>query len=210
LKIGVHPMKQAKVSEKRFYKQLEAIGNGFAWNEHLETYDPGYYKWTQWLFIQMWKHGMAYRKKQAVNWCPSCKTVLADEQVEGGKCERCGTVVVRKELEQWFFRITKYADRLLKNLDTLDWSEKIKIAQRNWIGKSEGALITFKLRGIPGQKDDKHAVQVFTTRPDTLFGATFVAISAEMAKKWLDVGWQTSEAVKKYIEGGNFFSTVST
>ncbi len=200
LKIGAHPMDQAETSEKRFYAQLQSIGNGFAWNEHVETYDQEYYRWTQWIFTQMWKHGLAYRKKQSVNWCPKDLTVLSDEQVEGGKCERCGTEVIKKELEQWFFRITQYADRLLKNLDTLDWSEKVKIAQRNWIGKSEGALITFKLRKIPGQSDDKHSVQVFTTRPDTLFGATFLVVSPELAQTWMNVGWQVPAEVKKYVD----------
>ena len=116
LKIGVHPKKQAKISEKKFYRQLESIGNGFAWGEKLETYNPDYYKWTQWLFIQMFKNGLAYRKKQAVNWCPNCKTVLADEQVIAGKCERCSGMIQKKELEQWFFKITAYAEKLLKNL----------------------------------------------------------------------------------------------
>lgn len=199
LKIGTHPMKQAKVSEKRFYEQLQKIGNGFAWNEHLETYDPEYYRWTQWVFVQMWKRGLAYRKRQAVNWCPSCKTVLADEQVVNGECERCGSTVVKKELEQWFFRITKYAERLLQNLEKLDWSEKVKIAQRNWIGKSEGAEIVFTLRGITGQDDDRHSVTVFTTRPDTLFGATFLVISPELAQEWMNVGWQASDAVYTYV-----------
>ncbi|HUX35733.1 MAG TPA: alpha/beta fold hydrolase [Candidatus Paceibacterota bacterium] len=146
LKIGAHPMKQAKVSEKRFYKQLASLGNGFSWNENLETYDPAYYKWTQWIFTQLFKKGLAYRKKQSVNWCPSCKTVLADEQVIAGKCERCSTVVIKKELEQWFFKITDYAERLLNNIEGLDWSEKVKIAQRNWIGKSEGAEIDFEVK----------------------------------------------------------------
>ena len=159
IKVGKHPAEQAKISEKNFYRQLQMLGNGFAWNERLETYDPEYYKWTQWIFIQMFKRGLAYRKKAAVNWCPSCKTVLADEQViqkkqearikNQGKtvsvCERCETEVVKKELEQWFLRITNYADRLLKNLEKIDWSERIKIAQRNWIGKSEGAKIEFPL-----------------------------------------------------------------
>jgi len=171
LKIGVHPAKQAKISEKRFYKQLEAIGNGFAWKEKLETYAQDYYKWTQWIFVQMFKKGLAYRKKQAVNWCPSCMTVLADEQViqksqiqnykfqtnskpqiSNSKqkiirniCERCETPVVKKELEQWFFGITNYAERLLKNIEKLDWSERVKIAQREWIGKSEGAEIDFPI-----------------------------------------------------------------
>jgi leucyl-tRNA synthetase len=173
LKIGTHPAKQAKISEKNFYRQLQSIGNGFAWNERLETYDPEYYKWTQWIFIQLWKRGLAYRKKQSVNWCPSCKTVLADEQVINGACERCGTKVVKKELEQWFFRITKYAEKLLKNLDKIDWSERVKIAQRNWIGRSEGALIEFKIQ------NSKLKIKVFTTRPDTIYGATYLVLAPE-------------------------------
>lgn len=173
LKIGTHPMKQAQISQKHFYEQLGSIGNGFAWNERIETYDPRYYRWTQWFFVQMWKHGLAYRKKQEVNWCPSCMTVLADEQVEGGKCERCGTEVVRKELEQWFFRITRYAEKLLQNLDTIDWTGKIKTAQRNWIGKSEGAKIEFPI------SDSRSSIEVFTTRPDTLFGVTYLVLAPE-------------------------------
>ena len=200
IKIGKHPMDQAKVSQKNFYRQLQMIGNGYAWDEHLETYDPAYYKWTQWIFIRMFKAGLAYRKKSAVNWCPSCKTVLADEQVINGKCERCSSEVVKRDLEQWFFRITKYAGRLLKNIDKIDWSEKVKIAQRNWIGQSEGAAIKFPLIGIPGQPDKKHFLEVFTTRPDTLYGATFMVISPELAKSWIDTGWQTSDEVKKYIK----------
>ena len=166
LKIGAHPAKQAKVSEKRFYKQLASLGNGFSWDEKLETYDPAYYKWTQWIFTQLFKRGLAYRKKQPVNWCPSCKTVLADEQVLQksqilssksetnpksqkitiGVCERCDTKVIKKDLEQWFFKITDYAEKLLKNIGGLDWSEKVKIAQRNWLGKSEGAEIDFEVK----------------------------------------------------------------
>ena len=145
LKIGKHPARLAKITEKNFYRQLSEIGNGFAWEERLETYDPEYYKWTQWIFTQLFKHGLAYRKKAAVNWCPSCKTVLADEQVIAGKCERCSAVVEKRELEQWFFKITDYAERLLQNIEKIDWDEKVKIAQKNWIGKSEGALIRFPL-----------------------------------------------------------------
>jgi leucyl-tRNA synthetase len=197
IKVGTHPVKQAQISEKRFYKQLQKIGNGFAWNNRLETYNPDYYRWTQWVFIQLWKKGLAYRKKQTVNWCPSCKTVLADEQVEGGKCERCSSEVEQRDLEQWFFRITKYSDRLLKNLDKMDWSEKIKIAQRNWIGKSEGASIKFQ---IPNSNFEIGEVEVFTTRPDTLFGVTFLVISPELAKNWMKLGWSAGEKVKKYIE----------
>ncbi len=173
IKIGKHPADQAKISEKNFYHQLQMIGNGFAWNERLETYDPEYYKWTQWIFVQMFKKGLAYRKKQAVNWCPSCKTVLADEQVIAGECERCGSLVVKRELEQWFFKITDYAGKLNGNLDKIDWSEKVKIAQRNWIGKSEGASIKFPIVG------SKKNIEVFTTRPDTLFGATYVVLAPE-------------------------------
>ncbi|MDP3778813.1 MAG: leucine--tRNA ligase [bacterium] len=184
LKIGEHPMKLAKRTEKNFYRQLGVMGNGFAWEERLETYSPEYYRWTQWVFVQMFTHGLAYRKKSAVNWCPSCKTVLADEQVIGGNCERCGSVVIKRELEQWFFRITKYADRLLSNLEKIDWSDNVKIAQKNWIGKSEGALIKFKVKSLTfkaGTKNSKQSfdIEVFTTRPDTLFGATYLVIAPE-------------------------------
>jgi leucyl-tRNA synthetase len=173
LKIGKHPKEQAKVSQANFYRQLKATGNAFDWSRTLETYDPKYYKWTQWIFIELFKAGLAYKKNAEVNFCPSCKTVLADEQVIDGKCERCGTEVVKKALEQWFFRITKYADRLLKNIETLDWSEKVKIAQRQWIGKKEGITITYKVKNVG------HSIDVFTTRPDTNFGATFIAIAPE-------------------------------
>ena len=195
LSIGKHPADQAKISEKRFYKQLEMIGNGFAWQEKLETYDPEYYKWTQWIFVQMFKRGLAYRKIASVNWCPSCLTVLADEQVLAGECERCAARVIKKELEQWFFKITAYAERLLKNLDKIDWSEKIKVAQRNWIGKSEGALISFKL------KDTSYKIEVFTTRSDTLYGATYMVLAPEHGLinqlKSQIVNWLE---VKDYIE----------
>ena len=202
LKIGAHPMKQAEVSEKRFYKQLEMIGNGFAWEEKLETYDPDYYKWTQWIFTQLFKHGLAYRKKAPVNWCPSCKTVLADEQVITGKCERCSHAVIKKELEQWFFKITKYADKLLKNLENLpdrqagiDWSERVKIAQRNWIGRSEGAEIQFPIL------NSQFSIKVFTTRPDTLFGATYMVLAPEHELiKSLESKIENLEEVRKYVE----------
>jgi len=173
LKIGAHPMEQSKVSEENFYRQLKMIGNGFAWNEKLETYNPDYYKWTQWIFIQMYKQGLAERKTASLNWCPSCKTVLADEQVINGKCERCDNEVTKKDLEQWFFKITDYADRLLDNLEGLDWSNNVKIAQKNWIGRSEGAMLSFP---IQGEKDE---IEVFTTRPDTLYGATYMVLAPE-------------------------------
>jgi leucyl-tRNA synthetase len=182
IKAGKHPVEQAKISEKNFYRQLRSIGNGFDWTRTVETYKPEYYKWTQWLFIQLFKAGLAYRKKAPVNFCPSCKTVLADEQavskskgkeefLEEKVCERCDTPVEKKDLEQWFFRITRYSDRLLNGLSQIDWTEKVKIAQRNWIGKSEGALVKFS--------NSKQDIEVFTTRPDTLFGATFLVLSPE-------------------------------
>jgi leucyl-tRNA synthetase len=195
IKIGKHPVDQAKVSEKNFYRQLEMIGNGFAWKERLETYDPEYYKWTQWIFTQMFRHGLAYRKKQAVNWCPSCKTVLADEQVIAGECERCCSTIVKKELEQWFLRITAYAGKLLKNLDKIDWSEKVKTAQRNWIGKSEGASLKFPI------SNSQFSIEAFTTRPDTLFGATYIVLAPEhpLIEK-LKVQISNLGEVEKYIK----------
>jgi leucyl-tRNA synthetase len=175
IKIGKHPAVQAKISEKNFYRQLHAIGNGFAWKNHLETYDPDYYKWTQWIFVQMFKAGLAYRKKSAVNFCPSCKTVLADEQVIEGACERCKTLVEKKELEQWFFRITKYAEKLLQNTfkESFKWSEKVKIGQRNWIGKSEGAMLRFKV------KDLDLYFEMFDSVPQTYMAQTFTVIAPE-------------------------------
>lgn len=167
IKVGRHPKKQAKISEKNFYRQLKATGNGYDWSRTVETYDPKYYKWTQWLFIQLFKAGLAYRKKAPVNFCPSCKTVLADEQVIDEKCERCSSIVEKKELEQWFFKITKYADRLLDGLSQIDWAEKIKIAQKQWIGRSEGMIINFG------------GIEVFTTRPETADGATFLVLSPQ-------------------------------
>lgn len=177
LEVGRHPTKQAKISEKNFYRQLRATGNAYDWTRKLQTYDPNYYKWTQWIFIQLFKKGLAYRKKAPVNFCPQDKTVLADEQVVNGRCERCGTVVEKRELEQWFFKITAYADRLLENLEKLDWSERVKIAQKQWIGRSEGASIKFAVEGAKLAGDNY--IKVFTTRPDTLFGATFMVVAPE-------------------------------
>lgn len=173
LKVGRHPKEQAAHAEQNFYRQLRSIGNSFDWQHHVETYNPDYYKWTQWIFVQLFKAGLAYRKTALVNWCPQDKTVLSDEQVIAGECERCGARVERRELEQWFFKITDYAQRLLDGVEKIDWPEKIKIAQRNWIGKSQGAEIEFKLEGLDG------SISVFTTRPDTLYGATFLVIAPE-------------------------------
>ena len=186
IKAKKHPATLAKVTQERFYKQLHATGNAYDWTKALETYDPDYYKWTQWLFVQMFKAGLSYRAKAAVNWCPSCKTVLADEQVIAARCERCGHEVVTKKLEQWFFRLatgvrpngTPYPEALLDNLEGINWSEKVKIAQRNWIGKSEGMEIRFKIEGSGA------FIPVFTTRPDTLHGATFLVLSPD--SEWVE------------------------
>ncbi len=191
LKIGRHPKEHAVITEKNFYAQLHKIGAMFDWTKTVETYAPNYYKWTQWVFIQMFKAGLAYRGKANVNWCPTCKTVLSDEQVVDGKCERTGDLVEKREMEQWFFKITDYADRLLNNLEHLDWSEKILTTQKNWIGKKEGAKIKF------GE------IEVFTTRPDTIFGATFLVLSPEhpIAKK-LSINIGGDETVKDGADTG--------
>jgi leucyl-tRNA synthetase len=175
IKVGVHPAELIPRNIATFTRQLTRIGGMFAWDHVLSTTDPAYYKWTQWIFLQLLKAGKAYKKKAAVNWCPSCKTVLANEQVIDGHCERCGTAVEQRFLEQWFFRITDYAGRLLENLDDrskMDWSETTTTAQRNWIGRSEGAELGFALEG-------GEAIRVFTTRPDTVFGATFMVLAPE-------------------------------
>ena len=176
MKIGEHIDEVSKRTEKNFYRQLGSIGNMFDWSRTVETYKPEYYRWTQWIFLQMFKKGLAYQKKAKVNWCPSCKTVLSDEQVIQGQCERCDSFVDKRELKQWFFRITKYADRLLKNLDWIDWPEDVKTNQRNWIGRSEGANIKFK---VEYTGEEKSELEVFTTRPDTLFGATYMVLAPE-------------------------------
>jgi leucyl-tRNA synthetase len=180
IKVGTHPATLIPQNIANFRRQLEQIGGMFDWRHVLSTTDPEYYKWTQWIFVQLFKAGKAYKKKAAVNWCPFDKTVLANEQVEGGRCERCGTVVETRFLEQWFFRITEYADRLLQNLETLDWSDTTRTAQRNWLGRSEGAEIRFEVAESPSLRSGQPtSITVFTTRPDTLFGATFMVLAPE-------------------------------
>jgi leucyl-tRNA synthetase len=153
--------------------QLKEIGATYDWDYELVTSDPAYYRWTQWCFLQLYKRGLAYRSEAPVNWCPSCNTVLANEQVIDGECERCQTTVVRKRLTQWFFKITDYAERLLDDLDKVDWPEKTKTMQRNWIGRSTGGEVTFSFA------DTGREFTVFTTRADTLFGCTYVVMSPE-------------------------------
>ncbi|MEP6904872.1 MAG: leucine--tRNA ligase, partial [Gemmatimonadales bacterium] len=175
LKVGTHPATLIPANIANFQRQVQRAGIMVDWSHVLSTTDPDYYKWTQWVFLQLLKKGLAYKKRSAVNWCPSCKTVLANEQVIGGRCERCDTPVEQRLLEQWFFRISDYAGRLLDNLDHLDWSESTKTAQRNWIGRSEGAEIVFSVP-FPGGAEE---VPVFTTRADTVFGATYLVIAPE-------------------------------
>ncbi|HIP91932.1 MAG TPA: leucine--tRNA ligase, partial [Thermotoga sp.] len=170
----IHPEIWTKKNIETIRNQIKRIGISYDWNREFATCDEDYYKWTQWIFLKLYEKGLAYKKKAAVNWCPKCKTVLANEQVKDGKCERCGTSVTIKHLEQWFFKITDYAERLLKDLDKLKgWPEHVKTMQRNWIGKSEGAEVMFPVEGT----DIK--IKIFTTRPDTLWGVTFMALAPE-------------------------------
>ncbi len=170
---GIHPRILTARNVERFREQqLKRIGNRFDWSHEVQTTDPHYYRWTQWIFVQLFKHGLAERKTAPVNWCPKDKTVLADEQVINGRCERCGTLVERRWLAQWFLKLTNYAQRLLDDLDQLDWSERVKAIQRNWIGRSEGLEFLMEIDGLPDVR-----VQVYTTRPDTIFGMTFVALA---------------------------------
>ncbi len=173
IKTGIHPQDSTLKNIETMETQLKAIGATFDWDFEIKTCMPDYYRWTQWCFLQLYKKGLAYRKAAPVNWCPSCNTVLANEQVQEGVCERCGTAVTRKHLTQWFFKITAYAEQLLQDLDKLDWPEKTKLMQKNWIGKSVGGEITFTLDGTD------ETFTVFTTRADTLFGCTYVVISPE-------------------------------
>ena len=173
IKTGIHPQDSTLRNIATMENQLKAIGAMYDWDYEVITCVPEYYKWTQWLFLQMYKHGLAYRNEAPVNWCPSCNTVLANEQVVQGECERCGSVVERKNLTQWFFKITDYAEELLRDLDKLDWPEKTKLMQKNWIGKSYGGEIEFAV------KDSDVTFRVFTTRADTAFGVTYVVLAPE-------------------------------
>ena len=191
IKNHIHPAIITAQNIKNFTRQLKMLGYGFDWDRVVDTTDPSYYKWTQWIFLQMFKHDLAYKTTMPVNWCTSCKCVLANEEVVEGVCERCGAPVIRKEKSQWMLRITKYADRLIDDLDEVDYIERVKTQQRNWIGRSTGTEVTFKTN----TGDD---VTVYTTRVDTLFGVTYTVISPEhpMLKKWKDIikNWDEVEA----------------
>lgn len=172
IKTGIHPKDSTEKNISIMEQQLSEMGAMFDWSSEVVTCRPEYYKWTQWLFLQLFKHGLAYRKDAPVNWCPSCQTVLANEQATDGVCERCGSQIVHKNLTQWFFKITKYAEELITGLDNLDWPEKTKLMQKNWIGKSTGGEVEFKL-------EDGTAFRTFTTRADTLFGVSYVVLAPE-------------------------------
>ena len=181
IKNHVHPAEVTKQNVARFKSQLKSLGLSFDWNREINTTDPSYYKWTQWIFLQLFKHGLAYKKEMAVNWCTSCKCVLANEEVVNGVCERCGSEVVRKNKSQWMLKITEYAQRLIDDLDDVDYIERVKSQQKHWIGRSTGAEVDFKTT-------EGDTLTVYTTRPDTLFGATYMVISPEhpMVEKWAD------------------------
>ena len=176
IKEGIHPWEWTRKNIQILKRQLHSLGAGYDWKREVTSCLPDYYRWTQWIFLKLFEKGLAYRKEAPVNWCPSCKTVLANEQVVDGKCERCGAEVIIKEMEQWFLKITNYAEELLKDLDLLpNWPEKVKVMQRNWIGKSEGVEIYFRLKDVQWEKGK--ILPVFTTRVDTIFGATYVVIA---------------------------------
>lgn len=200
LKNKIHPRVAVEKNIARFKEQLSIIGFNYDWDKEINTTDPEFYKWTQWIFKQMFKKGLAYESHEPINWCPSCKTGLANEDLDGGVCERCGTKVEKKPLRQWVLKITDYADRMIADLDKLDWPEGVKLAQKNWIGKSEGVLFRFKLTTQNDAERIPKEVEVFTTRADTLFGVTYVAISADLAKQWVSLGWKTDTTVKTFIE----------
>src|SRR5687768_4667186 len=194
IKTGEHPRDSTAESIAQFQRQMREWGISIDWSREFATCEPRYYRWTQWLFLRILERGLAYRKEAAVNWCPKDATVLANEQVIDGRCERCGTPVEARQLEQWFFRITDYADRLLDDLETIEWPHHVVTMQRNWIGRSEGAEVTFTC--------DEPGVDypVFTTRPDTLFGATFFVLAPEHPDVFrLAAGTEQEQAVHEYV-----------
>jgi leucyl-tRNA synthetase len=194
---GIHPTVSTKRNIANFKRQLHEIGAMYDWSREVNTTDPDYYKWTQWIFVKMFMKGLAYKTFMPVNWCPSCKTGIANEDVVNGRCERCGTEVTKKELNQWMLRITRYADRLLSGLDKLDWPEKVKTMQSNWIGRSEGAQVTFNAIAANGTE---HPLEIFTTRPDTLFGATYMVMAPEHPLVEDLAALEKQSEVKAYVE----------
>lgn len=197
IKNKIHPKIVTENNIANFKRQLKSLGFSFDWEREINTTDPNYYKWTQWIFLQLFKHNLAYKKEMAVNWCTSCKVVLANEEVVGGKCERCGSDVIRKVKSQWMLKITEYAERLLKDLDDVDYIDRVKAQQTNWIGRSEGAEVDFNTT-------ENKKLTVYTTRPDTLFGATYMVISPEhpYIELWADK-IKNIDAVREYRAEAN-------
>ena len=195
IKNHIHPKIVTKNNVERFKSQLHALGYSFDWSKEVNTTDEKYYKWTQWIFLQLFKKGLAYKSEMPINFCTSCKVGLANEEVVNGVCERCGSEVVRKMQSQWMLKITEYADKLIDGLENVDYIEKVKVSQKNWIGRSEGAEVDFRLK----EKEEK--LTVYTTRPDTLFGATYMVISPEhpLIEKYKDE-IANYEEVKSYRE----------
>ncbi|MCM8815302.1 MAG: leucine--tRNA ligase, partial [Candidatus Omnitrophica bacterium] len=195
IKKGIHPRISTRNNIENIRRQLKEIGAMYDWTKEINTSDPEYYRWTQWIFLQMYKRGLAYRSEMPINWCPNCKTGLANEEVINGSCERCGSNVTKKKMMQWMLKITAYAERLLSGLDRLDWPEKVKTMQKNWIGKSEGASIIFTIDNA-----SKTEFEVFTTRPDTLFGATYVVLAPEHPLISEIITPDKKHEAEKYIE----------
>ena len=194
IKTGVHPREATQRSIDAYRHWFHRWGISIDWTREFGTHEPRYYRWTQWLFLRLYERGLAYRGEAAVNWCPNDQTVLANEQVIDGHCERCGALVEARQLEQWFFRITDYADRLLEDLDTIEWPEHVKTMQRNWIGRSEGAEVSFRCEELGVD------YPVFTTRPDTLFGATFFVMAPEHPDVFrLAAGTPHEQEVHEYV-----------
>ena len=195
IKTGTHPSITTNANIKNFTRQIKALGFSYDWDRCVSTCEPDYYKWTQWIFLKLYEKGLAYEAETPINWCPSCLTGLANEEVKEGKCERCGAVVTHKTIRQWILKITKYAERLLEDLDTLDWPDSVKAMQRNWIGKSHGAEVDFEIDGHAGEK-----FTVYTTRCDTLFGATYMVVAPEHPVVKKITTPEQKAAVEKYIE----------
>ncbi|MDR0322255.1 MAG: leucine--tRNA ligase [Treponema sp.] len=194
IKTGTHPAVTTAANVERFRTQIKALGFSYDWDREVDTSKEDYYRWTQWIFLKLFEKGLAYEAESPINWCPSCKTGLANEEVKDGLCDRCGEKVTRKRIRQWILKITAYAERLLADLETLDWPEPVKLMQRNWIGRSEGANVTFKIEGY------NDALEIYTTRPDTLFGATYMVLSPEHPLVEKITTPEQKQAVTAYIE----------
>lgn len=199
IKTGTHPATTTNANIEHFTQQIKALGFSYDWDREIRTCTPDYYKWTQWIFLQLFKRGLAYEAQTPINWCPSCLTGLANEEVKEGHCDRCGAQVTHKVIRQWILKITAYADRLLEDLDGLDWPESVKAMQRNWIGRSEGAEVNFTVADKDGKPTDQK-LTVYTTRCDTLFGATYMVISPEHKLVKTLTTAEQKEAVEKYVE----------